>query len=369
MSGGVPSARSVTHTPVFFPGVTDVARASRVAVTAGEERTGVDMQLQYVPLATVSGSVQVTPGMTPPIISLARLGEMGATESVPMSRADADGRFTFTSVRPGQYFLIGRSGQASPTTTSGSPLIVPPGPIQWSTAELTVDGEDVLNVALSAQPPITIAGRLAFEGARPAPELGSLRLPLPFVGQIIGAYQAPLPQIQFEPGGRFVLSGILPGVYRLGALQNQPVQGIRTAIGGWWLKSIVVNGRDILDAPLDIRQGTDDAVATFTDQVSEMSGTVKDAQGSAATDLFVVLFSPDRASWFFNSRRVAAVRVDSEGRFVIRNVPPGEYRAIATADLEPNEWFDTAVLERLAATATPITITDVEKKTVDLTVR
>jgi len=367
MSAAGPSARGVTPTPVFFPGATDVARASPVTVTTGEERTGIDMQLQYVPLATVSGTVQVAPGMTPPIITLARLGEM-AGESVPISRGDADGRFTFTSVRPGQYMLIGRSGQASPVTTSGSPLIVPPGPIQWSSAEVTVDGDDVLNVALSALPPITVAGRLAFEGARAAPELGSIRLPLPFAGQTIGSYQASLPQIQLEAGGRFVLSGILPGVYRFAA-QNQPLQGIRAPIGGWWLKSIVVNGRDILDAPLDIRQGTDDAVATFTDQVSEISGTVKDAQGAAASDLFVVLFGADRASWFFNSRRVAAVRVDAEGRFAIRNLPPGEYRAIAAADLEQNEWFDPAVLERFTPAATPIAIAGAEKKTIELTVR
>ena len=355
MSAGVPGARGVTPSPVFYPGVTDVARASHVTIAAGEERTGIDMQLQYVALATVSGTAQITPGMTPPIITLARLGEPGGPDSVPIARPDAEGRFTFSSVRPGQYMLIARSGQA-------------PGPVQWSNAEVTVDGDDVLNVALSAVPAISIAGRLAFEGARAAPELGSIRLPLPFAGQMIGTYQASLPQIQLEPGGRFVLSGILPGVYRFGAL-NQPLQGIRAPIGGWWLKSVVVNGRDILDAPLDIREGTTDAVATFADQVSEISGTVKDAQGAAALDLFVVVFSADRASWFFNSRRVAGVRVDAEGRFAIRNLPPGDYRAVATADLEMHEWFDPAVLERLAAAATPVTINGVEKKTIELTIR
>ena len=248
---------------------------------------------------------------------MARLGEVGGPDPVTNARADAEGRFTFNAVRPGHYMLIARSGQASPETTSGSPLIVPPGAIQWSTAEVTVDGDDVLDVALSTQPAIAIAGRLVFEGARPAPELGAMRLPMTLAGQTIGSYQVPMPQIQLEPGGRFVVAGILPGVYRLGALQNQPVQGIRAAIGGWWLKSVVVNGRDILDAPLDIRQGTDDAVATFTDHASEIYGTVKDAQGAAASDLFVVVFTTDRASWFFNSRRVAAVRVDAEGRFAI----------------------------------------------------
>jgi hypothetical protein len=369
MSAAGPSARGVTPTPVFFPGATDLGRASRVTVAAGEERTGVDMQLQYVPLAIVSGSVQVAPGMNPATITMARLGEVAGFEPTPTARAEPDGRFTFTSVRPGRYMVIGRSAQASPVTSGGSPLIVPATPFQWSTAEVTVDGDDVSDVALTAVSPITIAGRLTFEGSKPAPDLAGMRLPFIAAGQTIGTFQTTLPQIQLETGGRFVVAGILPGLYRLGALSSQPVQGIRTPLGGWWLKSVIVNGRDILDAPLDIRQGTDDAVATFTDQASEISGTVKDGEGRTASDLFAVIFTADRASWFFNSRRVAAVRVDPEGRFAIRNLPPGEYRAVATADLEQNEWFDPAVLERLVPAAIPLTIAGVEKKTVDLTVR
>ncbi len=355
MSAAGPSARAVTPAPVFFPGATDLGRASRVTVAAGEERTGVDIQLQYVPLAIVSGSVQVAPGMNPATHhdGAARRNVAGF-EPTPTARAEPDGRFTFTSVRPGQYMLIGRSAQASPVTSGGSPLIVPAEPFQWSTAEVTVDGDDVPNVALTA----------VLDHDRGPPRVRRSETRRRDLGLHAAALSSPQARrsgrsrrrcrrSSWRRGGRFVVAGILPGLYRLGALSSQPVQGIRTPIGGWWLKSVVVNGRDILDAPLDIRQGTDDAVATFTDQASEISGTVKDAQGAAASDLFVVIFTADRASWFFNSRRVAAVRADPEGRFAIRNLPPGEYRAVATADLEQNEWFDPAVLERLLPAAPP----------------
>ena len=139
----------------------------------------------------------------------------------------------------------------------------------------------------------------------------------------------------------------MPGIYELGAMSSRPLQGIRTPIGPWWLKSLVVNGRDILDAPLDLRQGADDAVATFTDRASELSGSVKDAQGRRAPTRSSSPFTTDRSAWFFNSRRVAGVRPDREGRYTIRNLPPGDYRVVATADLEQGEWFDPAVLDRL----------------------
>ena len=369
LSGAAVNPRPLAMAQVFYPGATDLTRAQRVTVAAGEERIGIDMQLQYVPLATVSGTVPVSAGMTPPAVTMARLGEIAGIESPRMARSEPDGRFTFASVPPGQYILLARSVGASPVTTSGSPQIVPAGPIQWATAEIVVDGQDLASVALSSQATIAIAGRLVFEGTRPAPDVGGIRLPGLSTGQTIGTFQVALPQIQLQPDNRFRIEGILPGAYRLGAMSSRPLQGIHTPIGPWWLKSIVIDGRDILDAPLDLRQSADDAVATFSEQASEISGVVKDAQGTPVAQGFVVVFSTVRGAWFFNSRRVAGVRPDAQGRYTIRNLPPGAYRIVATNDVDSFEWFDPATLERLLPAASPLTITGVERQSVDLTLR
>jgi hypothetical protein len=371
MAGAMVNPRPLALAQVFYPGATDLARAQRVTVAAGEERSGIDLQLQYVPLATVSGMVPVTAGMTPPAATMARLGEIAGIgiEPARVARAEPDGRFTFTSVPPGHYMLFARSVGASPVTTSGSPQILPAGPIQWATAEIVVDGQDLTNVALSPQPSISIAGRLSFEGTLPAPEVSGIRVPSLSTGQTIGTFRLALPQIQLQPDNRFRIDGIVPGVYKLGAMSIRPLQGIRTPIGPWWLKSIVIDGRDVLDAPLDLRQGTDDAVATFSDQASEISGVVKDAGGAPVAEAYAVVFGADRATWFFNSRRVAGVRLDAQGRYTIRNLPPGEYRAIATNDLDNFEWFDPAALDRLLPASMPVTITGADRRTLDLTIR
>ena len=47
----------------------------------------------------------------------------------------------FTAVTPGQYRIFARSTAVSPVTTSGSPLIVPPGNMQVAFADATVTGE------------------------------------------------------------------------------------------------------------------------------------------------------------------------------------------------------------------------------------
>ncbi|HYT67695.1 MAG TPA: carboxypeptidase-like regulatory domain-containing protein [Vicinamibacterales bacterium] len=159
-----------------------------------------------------------------------------------------------------------------------------------------------------------------------------------------------------------VHDGAIPGAYRV----RGNIQGVRAPIGGWWLKSLVVGGRDILDAPLDLRASADDGVATFSDRASELSGAVTTAQSSPSPDAYVVAFSTDRSTWFMNSRRVAGVRVDRDGRYTIRNLPPGEYRVAATTDIDQGEWFDPAVLDRLLAVGVPVTVAGAEKITVNI---
>ena len=367
MSGGAPGTRTLAQAPVYYPNTTDLARASKVAVAAGEERPGIDIQIQYVPMATVSGSL---PPGSHTAVTLARAGQIAGAESSRMSHTDHDGRFSFSGVPPGQYQLIAQSIVESPVTAGGSPLTVPPDTVTWATADVIVDGDDVTGVVLSPQASLTISGRLAFEGTRPPPpDLAGLRVPSIPASQTIGNFQLTLPRIQLAPGGRFVVTGIFPGVYRLGALERQPVPGLRAPVGGWWLKSIVVNGRDILDGPLEIREGTDAAVATFADDASELSGTVSDGRGAPLADGPIVVFAADRSSWFFNSRRIAALRTDPAGRYSVRNLPPGDYRVAAAGDLEPGEWYDPAALERLLPEAAAGTISGVGKTIVNLTVR
>jgi hypothetical protein len=294
---------------------------------------------------------------------------MTRTDDVPgfepprVARADAEGRFTLPGVPPGQYRVLARSTAASPLTTSGSPLIVPPGNMLVASLDVTVDGEDISGLALSLQPGLVMTGRLVFEGERAAPELPRSRTFIPATITTANSGYG-FPPLEFE-GSTFKAEGIVPGQYRVvGALQ-----GLRTPIGAWWLKSLVIGGREALDSPLDLRRSVDDAVATFADRASEVSGTVKDAQGNPVSDHVIVVFSADRSTWFFNSRRVAGVRADAQGRYAVRNLPPGDYRIVASPDVEPGEWFDPAVHERLLPAATAVTVTGAEKKTQDFVIK
>lgn len=359
MSRGAVNPRPMLMTQMFHPGTADLARATHVIVRAGEERSGIDVQLEYVPLATITGTVNMPPGFSPGRITLWRTDELARFQTGPVTSADAEGRFQFPSIAPGQYRVTARA--VPPSENSGT-RVNNATTAQYAVADVTVSGEDI-ELPMSLQPALSIAGRIVFDsdGGAPAGPPLQLRLNLGPMASATGGW--PLPPLVID-GTSFRLDGIVPGTYRTIGMSG--LQGVRSPIGKWWLRSLVVNGHDILDTPLDFQAGSDDAIATLTDRVSEVSGVVTDARGNPVASTNVVIFTIDRKAWFTGSRRIASARTGATGQYAIRNLPPGEYRATVAVDLEVGEWFDPAVLERLVQSGTPLTIEGPVAKTLHL---
>jgi len=107
-------------------------------------------------------------------------------------------------------------------------------------------------------------------------------------------------------------------------------------------------------------------VVTFTDQVSELSGSLTLPSGAPATDFFVIAIPADKTYWLPQSRRIVSARPDRTGRYVFRGLPAGDYRIALTTDLVPRDLQEVSALEQLAAQSVPVTLTTGEKKTLDL---
>lgn len=351
MVRGAPARRALIPAQVFFSSTTDLARAASVVVRAGDERSGVDLQLQYVPLSSVSGTAVTAPGWTPAEVAILRTGDTRGSVSRSERRADADGRFSISNVAPGRYLIAARSADQD-------------GAMSIATADVTVDGEDVENVVLSLQPALTIGGLIVFRGDSRPPVVGTSTASPPPLWMLLNGSAAQATAMQID-GVRFTIEGLPAGPFRAG----RNLLGVTRPLGGWWLQSIVAGGVELLDAPLDVRQSVQDAVAVFADRASEISGRLTTAAGAVVAATTVVVFSADRAAWFHGSRRIAGITTGSDGRYTIRNLPPGDYRIAVASDLEPFDWFDPAVLERLMPGATRVTIAGAGTQTLDLVVR
>jgi hypothetical protein len=353
-----PPDRNVAFASTYFPGTPFAMQASLVTLRAGEERDGIDFALQLIPTTRIEGTVAMPDGSPLPPNAQLTLVASGQTafpgvtfDGLRTTRAASDGGFSFAGVAPGQYTLFARA--AAPQ-------------ILWASAEIAVDGERVSGLALSLQPGMTVAGRVEFDGARLArpSNVSAVRVTLQPV-QLHGSVgMSPNPAFT-DANGRFTITGVTPGRYRLTAtLPSSPVQG------PWTLRSAVVNGQDSLDVPflLQPNQIVSDAVVGFTDRAAQVTGSVLNAASVAAPESTVILFPSDPALWLPQARRIQGTRPSVDGSYTFRNLPAGTYLVVARDDVEAGEWFDPAVLQRLAPGAVRITLADGEQKIQDVRV-
>lgn len=355
-----PGPERVTgYVPVYFPGTTNFSAASTVALGVSEERSGVDLQLQLVPMARVSGTVFDLDGSAPRAeIDLVAAGAGGAQTSAGLptfnAMVGADGRFSFDGVAPGQYTLIVHSRRSAASAAIES---------RWAMQEVTVNGANIADLTLALQRGLSASGVVAFDG--PAPPAPRGRMVVMFnpadeshgLAELAGLQSAPV-----GDNGRFTATDLVPGRYRV----------IPTPIpDGWTLVSAVFGDRDALDFPLEIKPGetTPPGVLTLSPRQTELSGTLFDRGGSPTSSCTVVVFAADTRYWTPDSRRIQAVRPPASGRFSFKNLPPGTYRLAAAIDVEYREWLDPAFLRELAGSSMPVTLGDGEKKTQDIRVK
>jgi hypothetical protein len=354
--------RTVSFAPTFYPGTPIATQATVVTVGRAEERTGVDFTLQLVPTARIEGIVSMPDGLpAPPGTQVNLLAGPQAVEAgaggLRTTRVGSDGAFTFADVSPGIYTVLTRA-------TVPGPLPESPPAMVWASTEVAVDGELISGLSLGLQPGMTVSGRVRFDGVRlkPPSDLHSVRVSLVPV--------QPAGTVGFSPGsngidnqGRFSISGVTPGRYRL--IASFPGSG---RPGGWQLRAAIVSEQDSLDIPFTVQpsQSISGAAIIFTDRAAELTGTVHNAAGGAPNEFTVILFPADHSYWLPRARRIHAMRPSADGAFAFRGLPPGDYHLAAIDDVEEGEWFDAAFLQRLLPTAMKLAIGEGEQKVQDI---
>jgi hypothetical protein len=375
----------VTFAPTYYPGSATPASAVTITVRGGEERSGVDIPMQKVQTATVSGTVMSASGPLPSNVSIQMQSNDDAGQGIglPSARVGADGRFSLRAVPPGQYTITARAttmvrtvlpagvangpqpgGQMIETLSmsGGQQMVTTVPATSTGRAVVSVDGQSVTGVVIALDAGRTLTGRVVFDGVaqpdptkvrmvamlQPAPSARSLNAPSPSPGEI-------------GPDGNFKISGIAPGRYTLRVTNAQ----------GLSMKSSIVAGRDSLDFPFEIdSEDIHGAVVTMgaPGQPSELSGFITDMQGKPAVDYTIVVFTSDQRFWAPGSRRIFTLRPGTDGKYTLRGAPAGDYQIAAMSDLEPGTQYDPELLKTLLVASTRVTLGEGAKLTQDLRV-
>jgi hypothetical protein len=348
----------------YFPAVTTAGAATVITVAGGEERTDLRIALRPVPAAKISGRLVTPDGTAPFPTSLRLVGESGADVSeegfeTATGISDASGRFTLLGVPAGEYSLR----QATVLSLNG--LQGRPG--WWIDQHVTVGATDIQDLVVTAKPALQIAGRLEFKSAVP-PSPSSPAPPVPPLvinaGVVFETPNGEPGRFVGQPGrGEPTFSTIAPG----GRYIIRPYER-----GGWFLKSVTLDGKDITDRVFDLQSDATTFVVTYTDVASKVTGVVRDARGAVSTIAAVLAFPADPQRWTgYGSTRpnFKTAMTSRTGAYTFTGLPVGDYFLVAIDDADADGWIDPKTLEVLARQATRLTIVDVDAKTVDLTLK
>jgi protocatechuate 3,4-dioxygenase beta subunit len=374
IGGPTGSNNSSGYAATYYPGTPSPADAQRLSLAVGQELASIDIQMQPVRLARISGNAVSSDGkpMSSAMVMLLPTTKESLMMIPSTSQTDKNGNFNLSGVAPGEYSiqvqslaaLMNAASQAMSMISGGdSGTATPPAqPMEreFAVATVTVAGEDISGLSITGTRGAKATGRLVFEGGAAPESLKSLRLVAgPTDPDNIAAATASFGMAAVKENGTFEIDGLVGG--RVFRFFDPPK--------GWFLKQITHENEDVTDKGYDFKPGEDvpgfEIVLTTKSQT--VSGTVTNDKNEPVKEYTVVVFPEDREKWTVSAGRWrASARPDQQGQFKIASLPPGSYLAIAVEYVPEGEWADPEWIKRAVRKATPFTLGEGASKTLDL---
>jgi len=397
MDGAVPPAGTdenglpLTYQTEFYTGALAAARATPVALTHGEERTGIDFKIAPVRAMSVSGAAIGPEG---PLANVrlqlfpADADELVSPIEAAATNTDAQGNFTFAMVPAGNYSLRairqarGGGGETFTFTRSDATTTInmrqtvelaaqaaplPEQPTLWADMNLGVGAKDITDLAVNLRTGLTVSGNLVFQGSATQPtaqQRSNVSISLePADGRT--AELSNIVRGRVDAGGAFTTMGVPTGKYILRVSGAPP---------GWTLRDAAHGGKDVTSVAVDLDgENATGVVITFVDKPSELNGTVRDASGNADARASVVVFPADVTMWVDTGsqpRRLRQTRAGQDGTYKITGLPSGDYYVLAVDDESMTQsWQDPMFLQNLARMATQVRLIDGDVKTQQLSTK
>jgi hypothetical protein len=323
----------------FYPGVTDPQLAVRVMVRTGGEISNLDIKLAAVPVHRIRGVVLDVSGNRVPKATVTLGKGIGSPALIRNTRGD--GTFEFETVAEGEWRISTKVDQGG-------------GPKLWAAQWVQLKAHDLENLELRPAAPFAIQGKIVME----VPE-GALAPDPPSVILAFTAGAAGLadrPADAFLTGipdakGDFQIRSVYPGPYQILTGPSPPQ---------YYLDSIRIGGHDALESGVEILPGAQPLTVAYKLGGGTVRGTVEKCAGGT-----VRLLPHDKAM-----RRqgfVLFAPCDSNDRYAIAAVRPGDYYALVIAGDSPIPWYATMLDDDgLVDNAGTVTVRAGENSSADL---
>ena len=339
------------YAPTYFPSTASAAESQRVQVTAGSESMA-DIQLVPARLTRITGTVIDSSGKP------ARGGMVRATAKDEggfamgnMSQIPARRRVHPQRDHPGEYNIEVRANldlEGAATRGSANPF----ESSELAIVPVTVAGDDIPSLRIVTSKGLTVPGHATFDGGSPPTDQDVRVTAVPEGdGPMLGFASA-----RVAADGTFELANLL-GQRRLTAMAPR----------GWMVRSITYRGRDVTEEAVDFRPGgpAGRLDVVFTNRLTVVQGGAQDGSGRPLVEYDVLVFPAD-ASKRLPSQASRGAKPDQQGRFKVEGLRPGDYLAIALAEVDDEQRGDPEYLNRLRPQATAFTIKEGETRPLTL---
>jgi 5-hydroxyisourate hydrolase-like protein (transthyretin family) len=301
----------------YYPGVTESPQAARLDIKSGDELRGIDIQLQTVTPATVSGVVVGLPeGST--VRATVTAMQTNSNPMRPFSTAVRRQKpeFELNGLEPGRYVIIARSfepgGAEEGQLEARTLLDVPPGGLS--------------GVRLELSRPLKIEGRVVPPEGKALPE--GLMLALSPVTEE-GLFGSGSGVIRLKADGAFTIPRVSPGEYWV-RVSTPPPSAAQTNTGEYFVDSLRLgNERAQGDVVRLIAGIVEPLTIRLADRPGSLAVTVQFKEDTPS-EAVTVLALPDHLSFpSFNNPLQCRIEKGGPASCSLSGLRPGKYKVLA----------------------------------------
>jgi protocatechuate 3,4-dioxygenase beta subunit len=302
---------------VFYPNTTDQSKATVMGVSAGEEKTGINITV-VPPEKTYAASGRVIDAASGKPVPEAYIdcrpldNDYNKMSMVPgaagFRNTGSDGGFRLIGLRPGQYRL-----SIQPNSENG---------VEWYCDDLTIEiaDEDVSGIELKAHRGSSISGVVTVEGANDPKLFGT------FTDAYVSAYSRQSGHLsgagassRIGPDGGFRLIGLRTGEFLLRA------QAGRNSRKSLSIQRVEIRGQPVHGA-IELKEGQSISDARIVLEYGDgvVRGRVKFQNGEPPKNVCFYV-TTERKGECAECQTGFYAPVSAGGQYKLEGLPPGEY--------------------------------------------
>lgn len=304
----------------YFPGTVEPRQAIPVQVTAAGTAAA-NFMLMATRSYSVSGTVQLTGN--PRNVQMYLVSTNGQTEAQGL---DSDGRFAFHDILPGTY--VAQIVDMSASADGGAPVTH----TQMIGSPIVVSDADVTGLQLRPEASGSVKGKIRTEGGE---TLDWTEFNVSLIRVVDGEE---LPQMAdlgalggtsaFQSDGTFEMKDVAGGTYWVF------LGGRSGAVGDYYLKSVLQDGREVVDTGFQVN-GEVVLDVVVSAKGGSIEGTVVDDKGQGVAGATVVTLPSSGKMGRMDLYE--SDQADANGHFLLRGLKPGTYVVVGLGGLQEDQ--------------------------------